>query len=1074
VAAASKSRESVQQAAVLHYSTSQIAAPHGDSNDMHVRVKSVASSAAQPSAEVDHVQTSTLPADAEADVRRLSAISSVPAFSSTVAPKATAASATAAAASSTSSMSDVTEHVTSVVTSSSAVPSLDSRSSHIPCKPGLSSPVPSAAKTSPASLASSLSSILSELQEAHALFHSVAGRAMDLLRRNLLSTGLDSGSARQNGMHALSAFERLVSQGDAAVRTFSDACRREQMAAAYVVARTQAMRLAEQAAQAAAALSAAKLQAEEAARLSADAQEQERAMQAELEALTSVIVDDSPVDQGVVAGTVTAVASSASSPAHERAEAPVTMIGALTSVTALPEAPTSAYTAPSASSLSSSWRAASAPVAAAAAAAARAVPVQHRPVALLSAGPVGSSQTPSPMEIDSSATVKSLQLVPAAAVPAASIPSLSVGAQILPPAAMLSSVARPVSQLSSCALMGTRFVPAALAAVPPKQEAELQLAIGQPQDTAAALEFQTEGGLSATKFHLASHQTPPSSQTIDLETLSALLHSATPLPVRRSVPVPILVDVDGDVQDITDERKHHVVARPTIAAVEERLSQSVSSSNWLLELDGPADLFPCGSPSGCQPTERERQEICCFVALRVKGVGYQLRVHYKGQPVRDNQWRSAKELRKENAVDVEAFIQEHKEHPWMVSTAPTSYGVSRDGEPERAAAATAAGTIAAAPPAFATPSGSTLPTTTTTTSLHFTRKRSAPSMKAGVGAIEADDRTSEGHADKKRRKSARQSGTSSFTAASSPLRPPPLLSFGTRGNRRAVVDVEIDRLMQRMCSTSTSSSSSSSSDHSLPLPVVVAHYLATCSVENWGQVHEKELTELLTKAAMPVESPSMAVASASPALDSVAALLTASSPSVSSSHSPSSCALSSSSGSCSPFISAGSTQAVSYSPPAHQVIVSTLHVRHEEGIEHWILLLIHMRSKEVLLVDSLPQEEELHMADDAMQCLQSHLLSHPTHRTLVTDYSWRCCYLGVQTDNFNCGVWMPVIWREWLKLTGAPDVHATLANITPPFCGNISIREERAMCADLLFSEETKRGAQTLVAAAAATAAAKD
>ena len=50
-------------------------------------------------------------------------------------------------------------------------------------------------------------------------------------------------------------------------------------------------------------------------------------------------------------------------------------------------------------------------------------------------------------------------------------------------------------------------------------------------------------------------------------------------------------------------------------------------------------------------------EVCSYVAMRTKGIGHQLRVHYRGFPAKYNEWRAAKDLRVWDAQGVNDFIQ---------------------------------------------------------------------------------------------------------------------------------------------------------------------------------------------------------------------------------------------------------------------------------------------------------------------------------------------------------------------------------------------------------------------------------
>jgi hypothetical protein len=107
-----------------------------------------------------------------------------------------------------------------------------------------------------------------------------------------------------------------------------------------------------------------------------------------------------------------------------------------------------------------------------------------------------------------------------------------------------------------------------------------------------------------------------------------------------------------------------------------------------------------------------------------------------------------------------------------------------------------------------------------------------------------------------------------------------------------------------------------------------------------------------------------------------------------------------------------------------------------------------------VLIDPLPGDPELRMAEQAQRILRKKLsISDAVLTRGLVDYSWRCCYLGVQEDDYSCGVWMPVIWREWLQLKHA-HAHANLTSIAPPFCKDISIEYERKACSDILYPSQ--------------------
>jgi hypothetical protein len=235
----------------------------------------------------------------------------------------------------------------------------------------------------------------------------------------------------------------------------------------------------------------------------------------------------------------------------------------------------------------------------------------------------------------------------------------------------------------------------------------------------------------------------------------------------------------------------------------------------------------------------------------------------------------------------------------------------------------------------------------------------------------------------------------------------------------------VDRLMQRMYNSQPP-----------PLP---AQYLASCSVEIWVSVHEKELNSCLTKRQ---HEPSLAsVSSAGASSLSIAGTDLSAAAATMPSGSPSSATADFSSASILP----------PPSPSAPSVLVSCLHISHEAGIEHWLLLLIHTGSREALLLDPLPSDSAWQLANQAKATLLPQLSIHKEVAIrALADYSWRCCYLGVQQDDFSCGVWIPVIWREWLKLHGK-NAHKNLEALKPPFCADICLSEERRICSDILY-----------------------
>jgi len=377
-------------------------------------------------------------------------------------------------------------------------------------------------------------------------------------------------------------------------------------------------------------------------------------------------------------------------------------------------------------------------------------------------------------------------------------------------------------------------------------------------------------------------------------------------------------DDDDDVEDVTKQR--FVAASMTQLSAPQSVApkHQLGSSGWNLQLDGPADSFPCGGDaSTCQRSAESLangcHEVCSYVAVRAVGRGHQVRVHYKGYPAKFNEWRAAKELAGDEER-VEAFIQ------------------ARMGDRS------------------------------------VTSPNATPRKRGSAAVASAEDDASGTAGDFASSATMKKARTSSAVAAAAPAAaagsaaPGPL---SARGNR-SLEDLEVDKLLELVCKSQS------------PAPVV-ARSLAASTVDRWVGIHFDELQRHLQAQPPPV------------------------------------------------------------------ALVSSLHLRwgeEAEEAEHWVLLLIHTGSKEVVLVDPLPQEEELRVADDALASLRAQL-----ENRCLAGYSWRCCYLGVQKDTFNCGVWMAVIWREWLKKAATT---CGLEAIVPGFCSRIRIKHERQVCCDML------------------------
>jgi len=105
-------------------------------------------------------------------------------------------------------------------------------------------------------------------------------------------------------------------------------------------------------------------------------------------------------------------------------------------------------------------------------------------------------------------------------------------------------------------------------------------------------------------------------------------------------------------------------------------SAAEPSCDWILELDGPADAFPCGAtadrPCGGvrrSPSTADAFEVCCYVALRKVGRGYSIRVHYQGFPAKDNQWQSLVDAQRADAEGTARFFARHKNRLWKRESA---------------------------------------------------------------------------------------------------------------------------------------------------------------------------------------------------------------------------------------------------------------------------------------------------------------------------------------------------------------------------------------------------------------------
>jgi hypothetical protein len=128
--------------------------------------------------------------------------------------------------------------------------------------------------------------------------------------------------------------------GDSAIRAVCDVCRREEVATAHAAARARSAQLTAQAEKAATALRIAQEQAEEARRLAAAAQEQEQATQAEMEALTSSVMDAKPAEFPMPSALDQALARVNEARASSASAEPMESIGGRSLVSSVGRVPT--------------------------------------------------------------------------------------------------------------------------------------------------------------------------------------------------------------------------------------------------------------------------------------------------------------------------------------------------------------------------------------------------------------------------------------------------------------------------------------------------------------------------------------------------------------------------------------------------------------------------------------------------------------------------------------------------------------------------------------------------------------
>ena len=134
---------------------------------------------------------------------------------------------------------------------------------------------------------------------------------------------------------------------------------------------------------------------------------------------------------------------------------------------------------------------------------------------------------------------------------------------------------------------------------------------------------------------------------------------------------------------------------------------------------------------------------------------------------------------------------------------------------------------------------------------------------------------------------------------------------------------------------------------------------------------------------------------------------------------------------------------------------------------HWLLLCIDLACREFILVDSLPAEgtDEDEASADPLAHWQSSVRGTVQRRLAPETFEhfrWRSCCLGVQTDDYSCGVWVAVIEREWLRLEASVRREDTTAveigcfqSIPHPLVDRLrqtgSIADRRAQCSALLY-----------------------
>lgn len=464
--------------------------------------------------------------------------------------------------------------------------------------------------------------------------------------------------------------------------------------------------------------------------------------------------------------------------------------------------------------------------------------------------------------------------------------------------------------LRAAADAGQRATDAKLAADAAHAAAtEAKLAAKAAHAAVAAVEADVE---AVAILEEASHYRDPASPSIDKDDLNTMV---VPPTLQQSR----LLAASSSSAFASDQAPRR--SKPALPRHDRKTERraDTEASDWIEGLDGPADSFPCGITGNCgnaagrgsgRPSGDDLQ-VCCFVQLRKRGVGAQLRAHFKGYPAKWNQWISAARARilaPELAAACEAKFQDCS---WNSLKRPF-------GDTE-------------AKPSQISPTSDVL-------SL----------AKASARARERYFRACLKQA--------------KLESEQDPVGP-----FGDASNQRALEGGEIDSLIEH------------SIGHSHPILRPHLRHLLACSINQWEDIHMAQLVSMLSvsEIATPQAAPSA-----------------------------------SSSAFASPL-----------------VIVLPLQIT-EDSAHHWVSLFIHTGSKEFVLVDPLQPPSMDQDGDSTMQNEDPDHLGpgrewlQPIQATLrrrlsaasFRRFRWRSLCLGVQTDDYSCGVWVLAIWKEWMRL----------------------------------------------------------